>query len=109
MSTSVTWNNTAYSVPASGETNWSSLSNFLVALGNYAQTTNKFIHGVRTDSSGTITVNANTDYCVVCLPSTGTTVTLPTGVNGQTFVIVDGNGTAGTNNITVFGTGGPLS
>ena len=35
-----------------------------------------------------------------------TTVTLPTGVNGQTFVIVDGNGTAGTNNITVFGTGG---
>jgi len=106
MSTSLTWNGTSYSIPASGETNWSNLSNFLIALGNNAQTTNKFIHGVRVDATASVSVNANTDWCVLCTPAAATAVTLPTGVNGQAFVIVDANGTAGANTITVSGTGG---
>lgn len=108
MSTSVNWNNVNYSIPAAGETNWSALSNFLIALANNAQTTNKSIQGIRTATSSPVTVNATTDYTVVTNLSVAgaVAVTLPAGVNGQSFWIIDGKGDGGTNNITIAGSGG---
>jgi hypothetical protein len=41
------------------------------------------------------------DYYILCNPSSGFTVTLPTPTKGLTFVIKDISGTAETNNITI--------
>lgn len=105
MPTSVNFNGTTYSIPASGEVAWASLSNFLIAVAQYAQVTNKQIGTIRTATSTPVTVNATTDYCIVVNRTVAgaTAVTLPTGVNGQIFVVVDGKGDAATNNITVAG------
>lgn len=108
MSTAVVFNGVTYSVPNSGETNWSSLSNYLIALAANSQTTNKQIAGIRTATSSPVAMVAATDYCVVTnmtVPG-AVAVTLPTGVNGQILVVVDGKGDAGINNVTVSGNGG---
>lgn len=106
MTVSVTWNGTAYSIPESGETNWSNLTDFLVALGAYAQTTTKQVSGVRVATSSPVTLTT-ADYTVVTnLTVAGAVaVTLPTGVLGQVFVIADGKGDARTNNVTITGAG----
>lgn len=110
MSTSITWNNTAYSIPASGEVAWSSLSLYLIAIGNNAQTVSAQKAGIRVATSTPITISAATDYTVISkLTVAGAVaVTLPTGVDGQIFYVVDGTGDANTNNITITGSGGQL-
>jgi len=108
MATSVNWNNSTRSIPAASERNWSALSAFLIDLANNAQTTNKQIMGIRTGTTSPIAVSATTDFCVISnLAVAGAvSVVLPGGVNGQVFAIVDGKGDAGTNTITITGTGG---
>lgn len=108
MSTSVTWNGVSYSIPASGETNWAALSNFLIALGNNAAVAAQAKQAIRVATTTPVTVAAATDYTVVCkLGSPGAVaVNLPAGAAGQIFVILDGTGDAGSNNITITPNGG---
>lgn len=110
MSTSKTWpgggtgaSPATYSIPAAGELNWASLSDFLNALGDGAQATTFQKFAVRKATTTPVTVSATTD-CVVAtnLASPGAVaVTLPAGANKQVFYVVDDKGDAATNNITI--------
>ncbi len=94
---------TTFSIPAAGETNWSSLSNFLIALANSAQATTIQKVAVRRATSSPVTVSATTDYAIVTaltVPA-AVAVTLPTAAIKQTFAIVDGTGDAATNAVTI--------
>jgi len=108
MAVNVSFNGNTYAIPvASGESGWSSLSNYLIALSTGAATTGAFKQAVRQATSTPVTV-ATTDATVVCkltVPG-AVSVTLPTGVTKQIFVITDGTGDAATNAITVSTTGG---
>ncbi len=103
MGTSVTFNGTSYTIPASGELNWSALSNFLIDVGQHAALSTSGIRALRVALTTPVTVSAANDYAVVCkLSSPGAVaVTLPAGVAGQIFVIHDGTGDAASNNITI--------
>jgi hypothetical protein len=106
MSTAVTWpliGGTSYSVPASGELNWAALSNFLVALGQKAQSTSNTKLAIRVATTTPVTVASATDCVVVTNMGTPSAVaiTLPAGVTGQAFFIADGKGDASSNNITL--------
>lgn len=103
MSTNVTYKGTSYSIPAAGEVNWSSLSNFLIALGQNAPNTTYAVQAIRVATTSPVTVSATTDYAVISNLSVAgaVAVALPAGVNGQIFVIGDGKPDAGTNNITI--------
>lgn len=110
MSTSKTWPGggtavtpTAYSIPAAGELNWASLSDFLNALGDGAQSTTFQKFAVRKATTSPVTVSASTDCSIVTDLSVAgaVTVNLPAGANKQLFIIADGKGDAGTNNITI--------
>lgn len=108
MPTNVNFNGTTYPIPLAGELNWSSLSNFLIDVGNNAglQTIGK--QAIRVAVSSPITVSATTDYTIVTnltVPG-AVTVNLPAGVVKQIFVVVDGKGDAGINNITINPSGG---
>lgn len=107
MATNVTFNGSSYSIPGAGELNWASLSNFLIALGQGAQTTSLQKWGMRVATASPVTVAAATDCIVVTKLSVAgaVTVNLPAGVTKQIFCIVDGTGDAGTNNITIDGDG----
>lgn len=115
MASSKTWpgggtNTTpaAFSIPAAGELNWASLSDFLNALGDSAQSTTLQKWAVRKALTSPVTVSATTD-CVVVTDLTvagAVTVNLPAGATKQVFVVVDGKGDAGTNNITINRSGG---
>lgn len=103
MATVVNWNGTNYSIPAAGEVGWEALSNFLIALGNNAQTTafQKFASRIATSSP--VTVVAATD-CVVITDLTvagAVAVNLPAGVDNQVYCVIDGKGDAHTNNVTI--------
>lgn len=109
MSTSKTWPGgatgatpTAYSIPAAGELNWASLSNFLNALGDGAQCTTFQKFAVRKATTSPVTVA--TSDCIIVSQLTvaaAVAVTLPAGANKQIYFIVDGTGDANTNNITI--------
>lgn len=109
MSTTVIWPDgstgavaTSYSIPAAGELNWGSLSNFLVALANGAQSTTFQKNAIRVAVTSPVTV-ALVD-CVVVTDLTvagAVAVTLPAGVDKQVFYVADGKGDANTNNITI--------
>lgn len=103
MATNVTWKGTTYSIPASGEVNWASLSNFLIALGNNASNATYALQAIRVATATPVTVSATTDYAIFSDLSVAgaVAVALPAGVDGQIFVIGDGKGDAGTNNITI--------
>lgn len=103
MSTSVSWNGTSYSIPAAGEVNWPSLSNFLIALGNNAANRINSRQAIRIATTSPVTVSATTDSTVVTNLGTpgAVAVNLPAGADGQMFFILDGKGDAVTNNITV--------
>jgi hypothetical protein len=103
MATTFAWNGTTYSVPASGELNWASLSSFLIALGAGAQTTTLQKWGMRVATASPVTVAAATDCIVVTKLSVAgaVAVNLPAGATKQIFCIVDGTGDAATNNITI--------
>jgi len=108
MATSLTWNGTAYSIPAAGELNWSSLSSFLVDLGNNAAIAEESLQSIRVATTTPVTVSATTDSTIVTeLAAPGAVaVSLPAGDDGQIFTIVDGLGDAGGNNITITPNGG---
>jgi hypothetical protein len=109
MSTSKQWPNgatgatpTTYSIPAAGELNWASLSNFLNALADGAQCTTFQKYAVRKALTTPITVS--TSDCVVVSDLTvagAVAMNLPAGVNKQVFYLSDGKGDANTNNITI--------
>lgn len=106
MSQNVTWppiGGTSYPVPnTTGEVNWTSLTNYLVALGNAQSTTNQKV-GVRIATASPIAVASATDYMVVSnltVPG-AVVVNLPAAQVGQAFVVKDGKGDASTNNITI--------
>ncbi len=103
MSQNVNWNGTTYAIPDAGNVNWPSLTNFLLALGNNAAVAIQAKQAIRLATATPVTVSATTDYCVVTDLSVAgaVAVNLPAGVNGQIFVIVDGKGDAGSNNITI--------
>ncbi len=90
-------------MPAAGETGWSALSNFLIALGNGAAIAEELKQAMRVATTTPVTVSATTD-CIVAtkLGAAGAVaVNLPAGANGQVFMIVDQTGDANTNNITI--------
>lgn len=103
MATNVTFNGTSYAIPAAGELNWTSLSAFLLDVGQNAGLNTIDKNAIRVATTSPVTVSATTDFAVVTNLGTpgAVAVTLPAGVNGQTFVILDGKGDAATNNITI--------
>lgn len=103
MPTSVTWNGSSYSIPQTGEFNWQSLTDFLVALGNSAQATTFQKIAVRVATTSPVVVSSANDCIVVSnLTVAGAVaVTLPPGVDKQIFFIVDGKGDAAINNVTI--------
>lgn len=104
MSVSVTFNGVAYSIPEDGETGWSALTDYLVALSNAAVATS-----LKT-SVRTVTVTPSTAQatdCVLLVNVGGASViNLPTGIKGQFYAIYDKSGAAQTNNISVVPAGG---
>lgn len=107
MAISVTWDGIVYSIPQSGEFNWSSLTNFLVALGQKAAVVGEMKQEIRKAIVSPVNISASSDYAIVTdltVPG-AVAVNLPAGVNGQIFVIVDGKGDAATNNITITANG----
>lgn len=97
------WNNTSYSIPEAGERNWASLTDFLAALADNAQTIGRQKTSVRVATTSPVTFSATTDNVVVTkltVPA-AVTVNLPAGVSGLRAVIVDGTGDASSNNITI--------
>lgn len=97
-----TWNNTVYNIPQSGERGWATLTNFLTALADGAQTTGKQLIGRRTAVASPVTVTATTDcYIGVNVSLAAATVNLPVGVNGQVFIVADESGAGATYNITI--------
>lgn len=109
MSTSKTWPSgitnttpTSYSIPAIGDLNWASLSNFLISLADNAQST--------TDQRMAFQIVLTSPYIVTdqdCIIITDLTVagtvsiSLPSITYKKILFIKDGKGDAGVNNITI--------
>jgi len=113
MSTGINWptiGGTSYNIPATGELNWQALSSFLIALGNSAQSVLNTKWPVRIGTTSPITVATPTDMVIVTdlITPGAVAVTLPAGITGQIFVVVDGKGDAGTNHITITADGSEL-
>lgn len=103
MPTNVVFNGTTYGIPSSGELSWSSLSAFLIDVGNNAAVSEEMKQAIRVATTSPVTVSSSTDCTVVTDLSVAgaVTVNLPAGANKQLFIIVDGKGDALTNNITI--------
>lgn len=98
MSVSVTFNGVAYSIPEDGETGWSALTDYLVALSNAAVATS-LKTSVRTVTTTPSTAQA-TDCVLLC--GTGSSViNLPTGIKGQFYAVFDKLGTAQSSPLTI--------
>lgn len=106
MAVNKSFNGTTYSIPTTaGENGWTSLTNFLQALADYAAVKTTKVQAIRTATTSPVTVSATSDFAInVALSVAGvSTVTLPVGASGQMFCIIDGNGNSATYNITVQG------
>lgn len=106
MAVNKSFNGTTYSIPTTaGENGWTSLTNFLQALADYAAVKTTKVQAIRTATTSPITVSATSDFAInVALSVAGvSTVTLPVGASGQMFCIIDGSGDSATYNITVQG------
>lgn len=98
MSVSVTFNGTAYSIPEDGETGWSALTDYLVALSNAAVATSLKA------SVRTVTVTpstAQTSDCVLLCGAGSSVINLPTGIRGTFYAVYDKQGTAQASPLTV--------
>ena len=98
MSVSVTFNGVAYSIPEDGETGWSALTDYLVALSNAAVATS-----LKT-SVRTVTVTPSTAQatdCVLLCGAGASVIDLPTGIKGQFYAVFDKQGTAQSANLTI--------
>lgn len=107
MSVAVTFGGQNYSIPEDGESGWEDLTNYLVALASASLATTGR-QSIRIATTTPVAVSAASDYTVIVNVGSASVVTLPSGTNGQIFVIADGSGAARTNNITIGGTGGQL-
>lgn len=114
MPTSKTWPGgatdttpTAFSIPSAGELNWASLSDFLIALANSAQSSSFQKFAIRKATTTPVTVSASADCAIACqLAAPGAVaVNLPAGANKQVFFVSDATGDAATNNITISPSG----
>lgn len=93
MATNVVWNGTTYSIPDSGELNWSSLSTFLVALGQNAAIAQEMKQAIRTVTTTPDTVSDTADFAVLVNVTSGaSTINLPAGTEGRIFCIGDISG-----------------
>ncbi len=101
MALSKIWNNTTFSIPQAGEKGWSSLTNFLAAIADNAQTTGAQKIGRRVAIASPVTVAATTDCYVGVNIGAPSVVNLPAGTNGAYFVIADESGLAATYAITI--------
>lgn len=105
MPTNISWppiGGTTFPIPTSGETNWPTLTNFLVALAA-AQGTSSQKVAIRVATTSPVTISSSLD-AIVCIDLTvpgACAVTLPAGVQGQWFCIMDRKGDAATNNVTL--------
>ncbi len=109
MSTTVSWPGgstnatpTNFSIPAAGEVNWASLSDFLISLGSSAQGTTfqKFADRVATTSPVTVSVNDCIVITKLAVPAS-VAVSFPAGVDKAIIWVADGTGDAQTNNVTI--------
>lgn len=103
MSVSVTFNGFTYSIPEDGETGWSALTDYLVALSNAAVSTS-----LKT-SVRTVTVTPSTAQatdCVLLCGAGASVINLPTGVKGQFYAVYDKQGTAQASPLTINAAGG---
>lgn len=110
MSVNVTFNGNNYAIPnTAGESGWTSLTDYLVALAANAATQGAFKQAIRVATSSPVTVAATDATVVSDLTVAGpVAVSLPAGVTKQFVILVDGKGDAGTNNVTITGNGGQL-
>ena len=112
MAVTKTFNGTSYSIPTlAGENGWTNLTTFLQALADYAAVSSIQKQTIRVATTSPVTVSATSDFCIVVDRSVAgaTTVTLPSGVPGQMFCIIDGKGDAATNNITISPTSATIN
>lgn len=105
MVETITWpsiGGASWPIPEAGEVGWPTLTDFLVALQGAQSTTHqKFAY--RRVTTSPVTVVSSSD-CIIGSSLTvpaAVAVSLPQGVNGQIFYIVDEAGNAGTYNITI--------
>lgn len=103
MSVSVTFNGVAYSIPEDGETGWSALTDYLVALSN-AATATALKTSVRTVT--TTPSSAQATDCVLLCGVGSSVINLPAGVKGQFYAIYDKQGTAQASPLTINAAGG---
>jgi len=106
MTVQVNFAGTSYNIPQDGESGWGEdLTDYLVALSRASVATTSR-QSVRTATTSPISVSSASDYAVIVNVSGSASVTLPAGVLGQIYAIIDGSGAAETNNITISTTGG---
>lgn len=114
MATSKTWPGgangaapTSYQIPDVGDLNWISMSPFLKAIADGAQSTTFQKFATRRATASPVEVVATSDCIVITdMAAPGpVTVSLPAGSHKQVFVITDGAGDAATNTVTITPTG----
>lgn len=110
MSVNAVFNGVTYSIPnTAGESGWTSLTDYLVALAANTSTSGALKQAIRVATSSPVTVSATDATIVTDLTVAGAVaISLPAGTTKQILIIVDGKGDAGTNNITLTGNGGQL-
>jgi hypothetical protein len=103
MSVSVNFNGVAYSIPEDGETGWSALTDYLVALSNAAVGT-ILKSNVRTVITSPATIQSLDTVLLMALGSG--VINLPAGVKGQFYAIYDKIGQAKNSPLTINAAGG---
>lgn len=90
----------SWSIPEAGDYNWSSLTGFLAALGDSAQSTTFQKFGIRVATSTPVDVST-TDFCVSVEIPSASSVVLPPGESKLAILISDGSNNASVNNIVI--------
>lgn len=111
MSVNKSFNGVTYAIPNQpGESGWGTpLSNFLQSVADNAALKTTHKQNVRRALTSPITISASSDWCVdVRVGAITSAVTLPAGVEGQTFLICDGYGLFENYNCTVTPTSGTI-
>lgn len=96
MAVNVSFGGANYSVPEEQDLGWEDLTDYLVALSS-AQISTSNKQSWRAVTAATDTLSASDDYGIGVNCSSTCTITLPTGVEGQIFVIADTSGDCANN------------
>jgi hypothetical protein len=105
MSVQVTFGGITYTIPEKDDSGWSDLTSYLVALSDAAIGTSD-TKNIRVAASTPVSISSTDDYAVGVNVASASAVTLPSGSEGQIFVVFDSSGAAVNNNIVISGTGG---